>query len=73
MGDEKEAVMGQLQTERRQYEKQVVQLVNQQEQILTEREGNIYKCNNFHIHTQSQKDVQVSHRERVRCTGVTER
>lgn len=70
MGDEKEAVMGQLQTERRQYEKQVVQLVNQQEQILTEREGNIYKCN---IHTQSQKDVQVSHRERVRCTGVTER
>lgn len=41
MGDEKEAVMGQLQTERRQYEKQVVQLVNQQEQILTEREGKI--------------------------------
>lgn len=65
--------MGQLQTERRQYEKQVVQLVNQQEQILTEREGNINKCYNFHIHTQSQKDVLVSHRERVRCTGVTER
>lgn len=41
MGDEKEAVMGQLQTERRQYEKQVLQLVNQQEQILTEREGKI--------------------------------
>lgn len=61
MGDEKEAVMGQLQTERRQYEKQVVQLVNQQEQILTEREGNIY--NNLHIHTQSQKDVQVLQRE----------
>ena len=39
MGDEKEAVLGQLQTERREYEKQVIRMVSQQEQILIEREG----------------------------------
>ena len=50
MGDEKEAVLGQLQTERREYEKQVIRMVSQQEQILTEREGT--GCSKSTIHIQ---------------------
>ena len=47
MGDEKEAVLGQLQTERREYEKQVIRMVSQQEQIRNEREGK--RCSKSNI------------------------
>lgn len=39
VGDEREVAVGQLHHERKQYEDQLLQLVNQQEQILKEREG----------------------------------
>ncbi|XP_062602695.1 eukaryotic translation initiation factor 3 subunit B-like [Saccostrea cucullata] len=59
MGDEKEAVLGQLQTERREYEKQVIQMVNQQEQILQEREGILYTEREGGVN-----DLEMSTRER---------
>lgn len=71
MGDEKEAVMGQLQTERRQYEKQVVQLVNQQEQILTEREdiqSKLFQCQELLTRYRD----QLMEREDQLNTSITE-
>jgi len=41
MGDEREKAVGQLHEERKQFEKQVIQLVEQQEKILNEREGDL--------------------------------
>ncbi|OWF53304.1 protein hinderin-like [Mizuhopecten yessoensis] len=47
VGDEKEKAVGQLHTERNQFEKQVLQLVDQQEKILNEREviqSQLFQC-----------------------------
>ncbi|XP_061195006.1 protein hinderin-like isoform X1 [Saccostrea echinata] len=71
MGDEKEAVLGQLQTERREYEKQVLQMVNQQEQILQEREdiqSKLFQCQEL----LSRYKDQLLEREEQLNTSITE-
>ncbi|XP_056002098.1 protein hinderin-like isoform X3 [Ostrea edulis] len=71
MGDEKEAVLGQLQTERREYEKQVIQLVTQQENILQEREdiqGKLFQCQEL----LSRYKDQLLEREEQLNTSITD-
>nr|XP_022306436.1 uncharacterized protein LOC111112874 isoform X2 [Crassostrea virginica] len=71
MGDEKEAVLGQLQTERREYEKQVIRMVSQQEQILIEREdiqSKLFQCQEL----LSRYKNQLLEREDQLNTSITE-
>ncbi|KAL5020443.1 hypothetical protein ScPMuIL_003335 [Solemya velum] len=71
VGDEREVAVGQLHHERKRYEDQLLQLVNQQEQILQEREdvqNKLFECQN--LLTKYQGEL-LTKQEKLKASIVT--